>query len=332
MAGSTAIDVERLARVPALLLKAAIVALASLVVFVALPARPLMLHVVQKLGHPGVFGLVAICVIALRRRRPRAEHSALPDYATALITCILLGGLTELLQFLTHRDPAFRDVWLDARGALAALALCAAFDHRTWFARRPRLSRALFGALAVAIAVVILTPLGVSIAAYAHRADRFPVLFTPARDLDFYFLEPDNCGPLVRLHVPAVGNLPSSPALQVPLTRADYSGIEFVEPSPDWRGYHSLVIDLTNPGQSPVTLVLRIDDRADRPPVADRYGEEFTLPPGTRAALRVPFEGLRTPGGRPLRLGSITRLLLFHVAAEDDRKPGSFLLQRITLE
>lgn len=332
MADSARLDVERLARVPAPLLQAAIVALASLVVFVTLPARPLLLHVVQKLGHPGVFGLVAVCVIALRRRRPTAARSAAADYAIALAVCVTIGGVTELLQFLTHRDPALRDVWLDARGALCALAACATFDHRTWLARHRRLSRASWLTTALAIAAVILTPLGWSLAAYAHRAQRFPTLFVPATELDFYFLESEDSGPLLRLHVPTVGDLPASPSVQVPLTRADYTGIEFVEPAPDWRGFRSLAMDLTNPGQSPVTLVLRIDDRPDRPPAADRYAEEFTLAPGTRAVLRVPLEGLRTPGGRQLRLGSITRLLLFHVAVAGELRPGSFLIQRIALE
>ncbi len=98
------LDVERLARVPAAMLLAVIVLLALSVVFVALPPRPHLLHVVQKLGHPSVFAVIALCVLALLRRR-RAGGPAWRDYPLVLLACAALGAATELAQLITHRDP-----------------------------------------------------------------------------------------------------------------------------------------------------------------------------------------------------------------------------------
>ena len=61
-------DLERLAAPPRRLVLVAILALASLVLFATLPFYPHILQIVQKLGHPGVFGLIAILTLALQLR------------------------------------------------------------------------------------------------------------------------------------------------------------------------------------------------------------------------------------------------------------------------
>ena len=61
-------DLERLAALPRSLVLVAIPALGSLVLFATLPVYPHILQIVQKLGHPGVFGLIAVLTLALQLR------------------------------------------------------------------------------------------------------------------------------------------------------------------------------------------------------------------------------------------------------------------------
>jgi hypothetical protein len=312
------LDVAALGRVPAWLLLVAIAGLASLVVFATLPPRPQILHVLQKLGHPSVFALIALAALGLLRRRAGAERGVVLDYLAAFGICLALGGATELAQILTHRDPALRDVGLDARGALCALALGAAFDGRAWPAGRRALARGGYALVAGALAVLILAPLAWSAAAYANRAHRFPVLVDPASELDLYFVQADGLATPRRIGPADV----TTRAVVIPPGHQPYGGLELTEPVPDWRGYRELDIDVTNPGSIVVVCAVRVDDRVRSPPYPDRYTGEFRLEPAVRTRIRIPFAALRTPQGRALDLAAIARVLIFNAGP----RPGRALL------
>ena len=323
-------DVAQLAGISQPLLVALIAALAALVVFVALPGRPLILHVVQKLGHPGVFALIALSVLALRRRRATAELTPWRDYLIAFASCVLLGAATEIAQSYTHRDPAVRDVGLDARGALCALALAAAFDRRLRPRRRAGLARGACLALSAGTAGLILAPLAWSVAAYVHRAYEFPVLFYPGSALDLYFVQPANSW--VPLHLKAAAGAPpaAAPGLLVPLVGEPYAGVELAEPSADWRGYRSLLIDVTNPGPQLLALQVRVDDRGASRAFADRYNGEFQIAAGERSVVRIPLQSIAgAPSDRKLDLSAIARIILFRSGPDG---PPALLLHRVTLE
>ena len=324
------LDVEQLARLSASLLIAAIIGLASLVVFVALPQQLKILRVIQKLGHPGVFALIAICVISLLRRLPGAERNAWRDYLIAFVICTLLGGATEIAQIYTHRDPALADVALDARGAVCALLLLAAFDRRTWLRRSPSLSRGTYLVAFASLAVVILMPLVTAVAAYVHRAQHFPVLFAADSARDLYFIEPINSMTPLRVAAAARASAPAGPALLVPLVGAPYAGVEFAEPCPDWSGFHSLRIEVTNPGPQVLLLNVRVDDRGPQRAYGDRYDGQFRVEPGKREVLDVSLDTIASaPTGRRLNLKAIGRLILFR---DGDAGPSAMLVHRIALQ
>jgi hypothetical protein len=320
-------DVAALGRVPAWLLVVAITALAALVVFAAFPPRPQILHVLQKLGHPSVFGLIALASLGLLRRRAGAARGVVTDYLTAFGICLLLGGTTELLQIWTHRDPALRDVGLDARGALCALALGAAFDARAWPVGRRALARGGYALAALALAALILAPLAWSVAAYGYRAHRFPVLADAASDLALYFVQADGLATPRRVAVPSAAGAPRY-AVEIPLGRQPYGGLELTEPEADWRGYQELDIELTNPGNALVACAVRVDDRIRSPAYPDRYTAEFRLEPRVRTSIRIRFDELRTPAGRALDLSSIARVFVFYTGPRPGRP---ILLNRVSL-
>jgi hypothetical protein len=240
---------------------------------------------------------------------------------------VLLGAATEVGQMYTHRSPSLSDVGLDARGALCALSLAAAFDWRVWSrSRRPLAVHLLGMAVFLGLAVLILYPLGHAAVAYARRAQNFPVLLAPATPLDLYFLDQ---GPQTLETSSSGGTGPAVPVLRVPLVKRPYAGINLAEPSPDWRGYRELVVDVQNPGSAELNLTVRVDDRGHGERYDDRYNGVFHVPAGARQEIVVPLDAIAAaPRGRTLDLGRISRLVVFRAGPGG---PDAYLLAGVTL-
>jgi VanZ family protein len=297
------------------------------VVFASLPPRPVIFQVLQKLAHPTVFGLIAISVLVLELKRAVPLRPPALGYLIAFAVAVAIGGATEVGQMFTHRDPSLRDVGLDARGALCALAFAAAFDRRLRAGRRPRRARALYLSLGAALAVVIAVPLGWAVASYANRYRNFPVLFTPASALDLYFIAPA-AHPVKR--VPLAGSGAGRYALRVPLVGRPYAGVAFIEPSSDWRGYTTLVVEVTNPGPADLDINVRVHDRHHDQSHADRYNAHYSIAAGERRVIAAPLAAIeRAPRGRAMDLAHIAGIVLFRAG---DGGPPAFLLHRIALE
>jgi hypothetical protein len=326
---SPRLDVARLTVIRAPFLVAAILALALTVVFVELPGRPLILHGLQKLGHPGVFGVIALGVLVLERQRPSQSRAVWLDYLVAFLIAGAIGALTELGQLFTHRDPSLRDVGLDARGAACVLALAAAFDVRCRPGRHAGRWRALYLTAAALLAAIILTPLAWASAGYALRSQRFPTLFVPASRLDLLFLS-SSAGRLERIPVSEpLARGPGEMALRVPLVTRPFAGVTIDEPQPDWEGYRSLLVEVTNPGRTDLEFNVRVHDRAHNNTYEDRFNAETVIPAGRRQTLEFPLEALRSaPHGRALDLRHVAGVGLFRSGPDG---PREFWLHRVEL-
>jgi VanZ family protein len=323
------LDIARLTVIRSPFLVAAIIGLALLVVFGELPGRPLILHVLQKLGHPGVFGMIALGVLVLARQRPEAGRAVWLDYLAAFLTAVAIGAVTEVGQIFTHRDPSLRDVGLDARGAACALALAASFDVRCRPGRTPGRWRALYLGAAALLAAVILTPLAMTIAGYGVRNERFPALFVPATRLDLLFVSGVGAKPELSAVPAALARTPGETALRVPLVTRPYAGVSLDEPSPDWRGFTTLAVELSNPGRTDLALSIRVHDRAHTYAYEDRFNAEVTVPAGRRVTLEFPLETIRmAPHGRALDLGHVANLMLFRAGPDG---PREYWLHRVEL-
>lgn len=317
------LDVAALARLPRALLLVTIPVLCSLVLFATLPARPAILHVIQKLGHPGVFALIAVCCLALCLQS-RPGRPPLPDYLLVVGVCLALGGATEVGQFFTHRDPALADVGLDMRGALCALSFAAAFDRRVWDRPGGSRRRLAFGLLGAVLALLVAAPLLKAGAAYLNRANEYPLLFTPRSAVDLYFLEPST-EPL-ELTSTTDG---SHRTLRVQLAAEPFQGLALTEPAPDWRGHRELVVDVTNPGAAELQLSVRVDDRSSDGRYEDRFNSVFAIAPGARRRVTIPLAEIAAGArDRRLDLGHIARLVLFRAATG---ARGAFLLNEVAL-
>ena len=106
-AARSALDVARLAMVPPRVLAGLMALLAGLVLFAELPGRPLILHSLQKLAHPMVFGAIACGLLAIEFQRARPARSVPAQYLRSFTLAVLIGALTELAQLFSGDEAVF---------------------------------------------------------------------------------------------------------------------------------------------------------------------------------------------------------------------------------
>ena len=302
----------------------AILCCLSLVVFAKFHEPTRFAHTLQKLAHPVTFGAVALLFLTLLRRQTPRRFGC---YVVAFALTVLCGAGTEVAQAFVDRDPSLLDVLRDALGAGTALAgfatLVPGADARGRGARR--VMGALFTFLGFAIMVA---PISFSVAAYARRDFRFPTLLEPCSPLDRYFLL--GAGAEVTV-VPSTGPAasPCGSTLRVEFGNAPYAGISLEEPYPDWRTAHTLVLDLRNPGEFDLSLVVRVHDRAHNLQFRDRFNREFTLRSHERLEIAIPIAEIEhAPADRLMDLSRIAGLIVFR---DRGTRAGSFEMERILL-
>lgn len=279
----------------------------------------LWLRTLHDFAHGPVFGLVAVVLLMAQRHLERGESSQ--HYAVAIVASVFLGGLTELIQWITGRDPSWRDFSADVLGVATFVAIYAAFDSRVSHVRRRLIPLAAIGV------AVMLWPLAVTAHAYYERAQAFPLIFDLNRGLGMYFITTRQ----VRIGIEALpAPWPHESALRVDFLPGKWQGIELREPPPDWRGYDSLVLDIANPSSEVLRVVVRVDDEQHNLRYADRYNGNFDIAARSRSTLRIPIETIRTaPKGREFDLAHVARVVIFR--RQDSQAPAMFV-SRMSLE
>ena len=311
-------------RTQSVLRVAAILFFLLLVVFAQFHEPTRFAHTLQKLAHPVTFGAIALLFLTLiRRRTPRP----LGYYVAAFAFTVLCGASTEVAQAYVERDPLLLDVLRDALGAGTALAgfatLVPGADARGrggW-----RAVGAVFAFMGLAIMVA---PMALCLSAYAHRDLGFPTLLEACSPLDRYFVS--GTGAVVDV-VPSTGPTTSAcgSALRVQFGTARYAGVSLDEPYPDWRTARALILDLNNPGESDLSLVVRVHDRTHNHQFGDRFNREFTLRTHERLEMDIPIAEIEhAPADRVMDLSRIAGVMLFR---DRGTMAGSFEVERILL-
>ena len=274
----------------------AILFLLSLVVFAQFHEPTRFAHTLQKLAHPVTFGAIAVLFLTLlRQQRPRP----LGSYVAAFALTVLCGAGTEVAQAFVARDPSLFDVLRDALGASTALTGFATFfpDGAARGRGEWRLASALFAFAGLA---TMLAPMAISLAAYAHRDLGFPTLLEACSPLDRYFLS--HGGADVKI-VPATGatTSPCGRVLSVQFGSApSYAGSQHRRTlSRLAHDAHPCALDLRNPGEIDLPLVVRVHDRAHNYQFQDRFNLVFTLPARGRREIAIPIAEIEhAPAGR----------------------------------
>jgi len=277
-----------------------VVALPALALVASLPAHPQILGVLNNAAHAPVFGALAVVwfllLLGFRRWSPWQR------YLVAFALTVAIGALVEVIQPRFGRGAELRDLLNDALGAAAGLALVAYVRSR----------RFRYLLVAIALLVPVAWPVAQAAIACVSRAGSFPVLFGDATRSDRYFIRTSGVE-AVRSALPPAWARPGDPqSLRIRILGEPWPGVTHTEPQPDWRGYSRLLLDVTNPGPQPLTLTLRVHDRAHDNRAGDRFNRTFTLAAAERSELAIPLSEIASAReGRSLDLSRVAGIILF---------------------
>lgn len=285
------------------------------VVFAPVPGDTRWIRTLHNSAHAPIFGCVALLTLVIIRSRPRlASFSPAKQYAVALAVVLFLGVLTELLQIPTGRDASVEDALHDVIGAVALLGLFAVIDEQVRRLSHARVVRCVAGVIGIVALAVAAAPVTRAAMKYQQRDERFPVLADFTERYDRYFI-------LQRSAEFSPAPMPDSwasrageQAMHVQFFDGDYPGLDFIEMPPDWSGYSTLAIDLTNPAQHGLQFVVRVHDAAHNKQMSDRFNRLLELSPGTRRVFRIPLQDIAAaPRTRALDLHQVAGMIIFRV-------------------
>ena len=304
---------------------AAIVVFLTLVVFATFHGSTRFIHRLQKLAHPVTFGAVALLFLTLS---PRRTPRRLGSYLAAFALTVLCGAATEVAQAFVHRDPSVFDVLRDALGASTALAGFAAI-YPGKDARGRRGGRAVCALLAFAGFTLMVAPMSIALAAYLRRDFNFPTLVEACSPLDRYFIGGGGGAAVDFVPTMDSARAPCGRAVHVALTSEKYPGFSLDEPYPDWHEERFLILDLFNPGELDLSLVLRVHDRAHNFQYQDRFNREFALRAHESLEVTIPIADIeQAPQSRRMDLSHIAGLAVFRSRGVE---LGAFEVERIFL-
>lgn len=311
---------------------ALILILLAAVVFAPVPGDTRWLRTLHNSAHAPIFGCVALLALVVVRAHPRLEPISLRwQYLLALAAVLLLGVVTEILQIPAGRDASVEDALHDTIGALAFLGVFAVFDARVRTVPRSHMIRFAAGIVAAGSLATAAAPVTRAAIKYQQRDQRFPVIVDFSQRYDRYFI-------LQRSAEFSPATVPNpwataaaEPALRVRLFDGEYPGMEFIELLPDWSGYSTLAVDLTNPTPLNLQLVLRVHDATHANQPADRFGKRVELPARTRQVIRIPLREIAAgPRTRTLDLRRVAGVIVFRT--QDSPPAGEMYLSKMWLE
>jgi VanZ family protein len=302
------------------------------VVFAPAPGDTRWIRTLHNSAHAPIFGCVALLTLIIIRAQPRLASLRLAkQYVIALAVVLFLGLLTELLQIPAGRDASFEDVLHDLVGAVALLGLFAVFDEQVRALPHARVVRSAAAAIGIIALLVAVAPVGRAAAKYQQRDERFPVLSDFTQSYDRYFVLQQSAA-LSPASMPAPwASKAGEQAMHVQLLNGAYPGLDFIETPPDWSGYSTLAIDLTNPTSLSLQFVVRVHDVAHNQQFGDRFNQRFELPPGTRQVFRIPLQDVAAgPRARKLDLRQVAGVVIFRT--DDSPRVSELYFSRAWLE
>jgi hypothetical protein len=302
--------------------------LLGLVVLAPFPGGTQLLRELHDAAHAPVFGCIAVLVLTLLRSwSGTRDWKPIGQYAVAFLASAFFGAVTELMQIPAARDASLHDWYNDLLGAAAFLAAFAAFDTRV--SRRTAIKAALASA-AVLIMTASWLPLLHAALEQVRREAQFPMLVDFTRRFDGYYVAANDAILAFEPMPAAWRQQPDERALRISFQSAPWPGVDLHEPSRDWSRHATLVLDVTNPTDVPLAIVVRVNDRAHTNAFSDRFNRRFSIAPHTRTQLRIPLSEIRAaPADRVMNMQEIASLILFREASSE---AGQMYLSGVWLE
>ncbi len=270
---------------------------------------PPLYRALWDLGHILFF---AVLLFWFQGVRPLTRW---PQWLLALTLVFLAGGAIELLQARFGRDASWDDVFNNLLGAALGL----------FWGIPQRLSVSVARLL---VALLLLIPVsGIFRLAWVQwqSAQAFPLLASFETSHDMLRWE----GDIVRVREHARHG---DYALRVTLGTEENARVSYDWYASDWRGYHWLKVDIYNPDDEHLPLMLRLHDLAhDQGDMEhdDRYNQALVIEPGWNH-LAIPLDAVRQgPRGREMNMHQVRALVLFSISLPRERE---FYLDHLRLE
>jgi hypothetical protein len=269
-----------------------------------------------NLGHILFFALLTLAV------QPWRIWTGWYLWGTATLAILMLGTGIELLQHGANRQLDWQDIFRNQVGAWTILA-ARPLASLTWQ------SRPMVWPLRLLVAALLAAEIGATarVAVQQYQVSQLlPALYD--------FSQPDPSPFWDGIIKPVTDHAADAHerALRISLSTARYSGVSLHNLPEDWRDYDRLIIDLYNPQDHPLPMILRINDMehdlGDND-YNDRFNTRLSLAPGFNQ-FKLDLDRIRTaPEGRSMNMQAIRRLILFTVALPE---PKTLYLSEIRLE
>jgi hypothetical protein len=297
------------------------------------PGETVWQRELKDAGHGPVFAAIAVLLALAQAPWGPGGRRTFAQYLMALALTVALGALTEWGQnFLPNRSASLSDLLHDALGGAFGLGVLSLVEHRQSDSAPAAKHGGWLWALVLGTLLALAwAPLRCA-RAYAARLAAFPTLAPLGPLADGYFASAHHA-------TLSHGELPPSwrhageegvSALRLDFGEGTRPALELTELQGDWRGRHTLSLDMTNPGEAPATFVLRILDERHDWSHEDRLNLPVVIAPRTRTTLRVSLAAIeQAPSRRAMDLGAVADLMLFATGPSSNR---SFYVSRIWLE
>jgi VanZ family protein len=285
----------------------------------------------HDLAHVLVFGVLGLVLSRTLRRSAADRPGRVAVTLVSLAAGLVFGAGTEYAQGLLGGIPSWGDVARDVLGSAVGSSVAFALERTTAPGARGR-----FWAAALLGIVIGGWPLAQTLLDYRAREALFPVLLEPTEPRSLSFASTPGGEPVLEAlpsglqRLDAVAGASAAPrAIRIPLDRGNWPGLSLYEPARDWRGWRALVVEVANPTDAPMHIVVRVNDRAHDNRFEDRFNRGMDLPPRTRGRFELPVADIeRAPQGRPLNLADVEKVVVFHSGPAPGR---AFYLERLSL-
>lgn len=231
----------------------------------------------------------------------------------ALVLATVAGAGIEVAQGVVGRDRSWMDAATNGLGACAWFLMMRA---RAASGRGPRATAIALCVLVLLIGLVI--PGREAFDALRQRAT-FPLLASFEDELELTRVTALEA----EAHIASLGTTDGTRALAVDLHAGQYPGVTLKWLPEDWSGHDGLAFDITLVGDTPLELVLKVEDQHHDKAhydYADRFHRTFTLNPGANS-FRVALEDIAAgPSRRPMNLARMARIQWFLDGLDEPRR------------
>ncbi len=230
------------------------------------------------------FLILAIIAFAVARALHLRGFRRGPSAALIVSGALILGLAVESLETVAGGGFSVRDLLMDTVAAAAGISAAEML--------KPGSLVHFWGASASIFLAGAAWPFFLTTHSYFVRWTQFPVILDASVASNMDWVRPmDEPAQIVDIG-PAFRREAGEKAILVPLEDGPRSGLAIDEPYGDWSAWSTLLVDVINPGDRPIRVLLNVDDMRGSGRLGDRYDRWLDLPPASRRIVRTRLQDI----------------------------------------